>query len=96
MNGRRARAPNTEVLYANNIWRSLVSFKGIKQGKKHIPAREAVVLSDRESRGREPALHIRAWDIRHVPMRGRRVTWCSGRAGFLRVKRSAGPDRGRP
>ena len=73
--GRKASAPNRRILYTNNVRRSLDSGKGIKQGKKHIPAPKTVVLNDRERGGREPALHTGVWGLRHLPARGGRVTW---------------------
>jgi len=47
---RKARAPKRRILKANNIRGVQSQSKGMKQGKKHIPAPEAVVLNNGEKR----------------------------------------------
>ena len=53
------------------------------------------MLNDGEGGGREPALHIKVWGLRHLPARGGRVTWSWGRTGFLCRKRTASSGRRR-
>ena len=54
------------------------------------------MLNDREGGGREPGLHSEVWGLRHLAVRGRRVTWSWGRTGFLSGKRAASSGRRRP
>ena len=54
------------------------------------------MLNDREGGGREPALHIKVWGLRHLPARGGGVTWSWGRTGLLCGKRTVSSGRRRP
>jgi len=54
--GRKSRAPKWRILKTNNIRGVQSRSKGIKQGEKHIPAPEAVVLNNGEKRCRRAVL----------------------------------------